>query len=294
MAGTIRLTKHHGSGNDFLVLLAQDETVKLEPDDVAALCDRRRGFGADGLIVGRHGRDGGDLQMDLTNADGSFAEMSGNGIRCLVQAAVAMGLVRQGVVDVDTAAGRRQVEYTELGPGRGYAEVDMGPVRVSPDLPLDEPPVSFAGVGAVTRACSANVGNPHVVLLAPDRRIELRSVGPLMEHAVEGGANIEVVQAVEPPVGATTAIDIEVWERGVGMTESCGTGACAAAAAARSWGMASDTVEVRSGGGVLRVRFEPESVILGGPVRMVGDVLVDLEVLRGLVAERDEEVVAAL
>ncbi len=82
--------------------------------------------------------------MQLTNADGSFAEMSGNGIRCLVQAAVAAGMAEQGTVVVDTAGGRRQVEYKDLGSGLGFAEVDMGPVRVTADLPLDRPPVSLA------------------------------------------------------------------------------------------------------------------------------------------------------
>ena len=136
------------------MLLTPDAGMKLGPDEVAALCDRRRGFGADGLIVGRRGSDGAALQMELTNADGSFAEMSGNGIRCLVQAAVASAMVDEGFVDVDTACGRRQVEYKDLGGGAGYAEVDMGPVQVTADLALDLPPVSLAEAGTVKRACA--------------------------------------------------------------------------------------------------------------------------------------------
>lgn len=305
MEGTIRLTKHHGSGNDFLVLLAVGEHMKLEPEEIAALCDRRRGFGADGLIVGRllGGEDGGaagrsgddrvDLQMDLTNADGSFAEMSGNGIRCLVQAAVAAGVVEPGTVNVDTAGGLRHVEFKDFGSGLGFAEVDMGPARVT-GLPVDRPPVSLAGGGAVTMACEVNVGNPHVVLLAGERPIDLQTVGPIMEHAVEGGANIEVVASGPSVDGGAARIDIDVWERGVGITESCGTGACAAAAAARSWDIAADAVDVRSGGGILRVRFTDSSVMLAGPARMVGEVMVDLDVLRGLVAERSGDVVSVL
>jgi diaminopimelate epimerase len=291
------MTKHHGSGNDFLVLLAPDAATTLRPDEVAALCDRRRGFGADGLIIGHPGSDGAQLKMTLTNADGSFAEMSGNGIRCLVQAAVVAGLVEQGAVEVDTASGRRQVEFEDLGSGLGQAEVDMGAALVTA-LPVDAPPVSLAGRGSVSMASGVNVGNPHVVLLGTGTGtgslIDLETVGPLLEHAVEGGANIEVVRNMDPVGGDTPLIDIDVWERGVGITESCGTGACAAASAARSWGMTSPTVEVRSGGGVLQVRFAGDSVMLKGPARMVGEVMVDLDVLGGLVAERSGEVVAVL
>jgi diaminopimelate epimerase len=301
VGATIRMTKHHGSGNDFLVLLAPDAATTLRPVEVAALCDRRRGFGADGLIIGRPGSDGAQLKMTLTNADGSFAEMSGNGIRCLVQAAVAAGLVEQGAVVVDTAAGRRQVEFEDLGSGLGQAEVDMGAALVTA-LPVDAPPVSLAGRGSVSMASAVNVGNPHVVLLGTGTGtgagtpsdIDLETVGPLMEHAVEGGANIEVVRNIDPVGGDSPRIDIDVWERGVGITESCGTGACAAASAARSWGMTSPTVEVRSGGGVLHVRFAGDSVMLKGPARMVGEVMVDLDVLGGLVSERSGEVVAVL
>jgi len=303
----ITMTKHHGSGNDFLVLLAPDATTTLRSEEVAAICDRRRGFGADGLIIGRPGVDGAQLNMTLTNADGSFAEMSGNGIRCLVQAAVAAGLVEEGVVTVDTAAGRRQVEFEDLGSGLGQAEVDMGPARVTAELPIDLPPVSLAERGTVSMACAVNVGNPHVVILATGG-IDLETVGPRMERAVEGGANIEVVRSlptvpnagnvgdVGKPESAndTPCIDIDVWERGVGITESCGTGACAAAAAVRSWGMTSTTVDVRSGGGILQVRFASDSVRLKGPARMVGEVMMDLDVLGGLVAERSGEVVAVL
>jgi diaminopimelate epimerase len=299
VGATIRMTKHHGSGNDFLVLLAPDAATTLRPDEVAALCDRRRGFGADGLIIGHPGSDGAQLKMTLTNADGSFAEMSGNGIRCLVQAAVVAGLVEQGAVEVDTASGRRQVEFEDLGSGLGQAEVDMGAALVTA-LPVDAPPVSLAGRGSVSMASGVNVGNPHVVLLGTGTGtgtgslIDLETVGPLLEHAVEGGANIEVVRNMDPVGGDTPLIDIDVWERGVGITESCGTGACAAASAARSWGMTSPTVEVRSGGGVLQVRFAGDSVMLKGPARMVGEVMVDLDVLGGLVAERSGEVVAVL
>src|SRR5579862_2375002 len=118
--GVLRLTKHHGAGNDFLVLLDAEERWPLGAAEVAALCDRRRGVGADGVLRGVPGRDGAALRMALRNADGSTAEMSGNGIRCLVQAAVAAGWAAAGDVEVDTDAGRRTVAFAP-GPAPGLA-----------------------------------------------------------------------------------------------------------------------------------------------------------------------------
>jgi diaminopimelate epimerase len=283
----LRFTKHHGAGNDFLVIL-QPPAGAIGADEVRALCDRHRGVGADGLIVGLHGCDGAELEMILRNADGSSAEMSGNGIRCLVQAAVAAQMTRPGTVVVDTGAGRKQVEYQDLGDGLGWAEVDMGPVRLLGDLPLDEPPASLAAQGKVEKACEVNVGNPHIVLLAAENPPDVSVVGPVIERAVDGGTNVEVVRAL-----GDSSIEIEVWERGVGVTGSCGTGACAAAAATRSWGLVGDDIEVKSGGGALRVKLGPGGVTLCGPARMIGELTVDRVLLSALVDERREEVVAA-
>ncbi len=271
-----------------MVILQPAENA-LGAQEARALCDRHRGLGADGLIVGSHGSDGADLEMLLRNSDGSIAEMSGNGIRCLVQAAVAAGMTAAGTVVVDTGAGRRRVEYREIGDGLGYAEVDMGPVLVGADLPLDERPAALAGRSSVSRACAVSVGNPHIVLLAVDGGPDIRAVGPLIESAVDGGVNIEAVRVFDG-----SSIDMEVWERGVGITESCGTGACAAAAAARSWGLIGDDAEVRSGGGALRVKLGPGSATLCGPARMIGELTVERGLLSALVAERRDEVVAAL
>ena len=223
---SLRFTKHHGSGNDFLVIL-EPAGKDLIADEVRALCERHRGIGADGLIVGRPGTNGADLEMILSNADGSPAEMSGNGIRCLVQAAVANGMTTAGTVLVDTGAGRRRVEYREVANGLGYAEVDMGAVVVGDDLPLDERPAALAGPGTTSRACAVNVGNPHIVLLALEDGPDLREVGPLIESAVDGGVNVEVVRECDG-----SAVDIEVWERGgrhdrvVRYRSGCGRGCC--------------------------------------------------------------------
>jgi diaminopimelate epimerase len=298
----LRLTKHHGIGNDFLVLLTALDGPVLRADQVRALCDRHRGVGADGLIVGRPwrdgpGRDGADIEMLLFNADGNEAEMSGNGIRCLVQAAVMAGMVREGVVKVDTAGGRRSVEFRTVEPGLGFAEVEMGEARVTGDLALDRPPASLAGEHAVSRACFVDVGNPHVVLLEGEVRPDLETVGPQIECLVDGGANIELVRVRSPEAGAGgtgAGIDLEVWERGVGTTQACGTGACAAAAATRSWGLTGSSVEVSSPGGILLVKLGPEGATLSGPTRFICELMIDPVALAGLVADRREEVGAQL
>jgi diaminopimelate epimerase len=299
-ARSVVLTKHHGIGNDFLVLLDPKGQLTPSPDEVRALCDRHRGIGADGVLVGRPGSGGADLQMVLTNADGSPAEMSGNGIRCLVQGAVDAGMVKEGIVIVDSDGGRRRVDYRTQSIGLGYAEVEMGEVSISGDLGLDVVPVSLAPAGSVLRAVEVNVGNPHVVLLAGGTEMEIGQVGPLIEGAVVGGVNVELIRVAEGHSDGTAAIDLEVWERGVGLTDACGTGSCAGAAAAKSWGIAGSRVDVNNPGGTLRVTLGEAGVTLAGPTRMVGEVKVDLEVLSALVAEhrtedeRRKEVVAAL
>jgi diaminopimelate epimerase len=285
---SLRLTKHQGVGNDFLVVL-EPVAGTIGPEEVRVLCDRHRGIGADGLIVGLRGTNGADLEMVLMNADGSSAEMSGNGIRCLVQAAVAARMTNPGTVVVDTGAGRRQVEYSDLGDGLGWAEVDMGPAALGKDLPLDELPGSLCPPGAVLRARAVDVGNPHVVLLAGERLPDTSVVGPMIDGSAPAGANVELVRAVD-----RSSLEIEVWERGVGLTGSCGTGACAAAAAARSWGLVGDEVDVASSGGVLRVRLSPDTVTLSGPARTICEITVEKVTISALVVEQGEEVVAAL
>src|SRR5580700_11112146 len=158
--GGVRCSKHEGAGNDFLVVLDPDDTLRLSVGQVRLLADRRRGIGADGIIVARPGRDGCDLAMELRNADGSEAEMSGNGIRCLAQAAVDAGLVRPPRFTVATGGGVRTIDYAVgAAPGWATARVDMGPAQLGPDQPQE-----FDD----RRVRTVDVGNPHLVLLGPD------------------------------------------------------------------------------------------------------------------------------
>jgi diaminopimelate epimerase len=215
------------------------------------------------------GGQGAELGMELRNADGLEAEMSGNGIRCLAQAAVQAGLVSPPAFSVLTGAGVRTVEYRSgPEPDTAEASVDMGKAELGPDL---NPEL------AASRARLVDMGNPHVVLLGPDPSgIAVDELGSELQARYPGGINVEFV-ALGP---GTDEITMRVWERGVGETLACGTGACAAAAAAHSWGLVGDRVTVHNPGGSLRVGLGSDGVSLAGPTRKVADVEVDLDALR--------------
>ena len=255
----MRLTKHHGSGNDFLVLLDLGGVRPITADDAVAACDRRTGIGADGILRVTAGHHGADVTMELRNADGSPAEMSGNGIRCLAQAVFQARLVPPPVLQVATAAGIRTVTVeAQSAPHTHQMRVDMGAVKVVGAEP------EWVGVD-VLQALRVDVGNPHVVLLwsaaaLPDRE-RLIALGSQIDAATPGGANVEVIAA--DPDGHH--VDMVVFERGVGPTMACGTGACAAAAAAQEWGLCGTTVTVQMPGG-------PVQVTLGDPVVLSGAV----------------------
>lgn len=264
-------TKHEGAGNDFLVVLDPDDAIRLSVAQVRLLADRRRGIGADGIIRVGPGRDRCDLSMDLHNADGTTAEMSGNGIRCLAQAAVDAGLVPPERFTVATLGGPRAVAYTSGAPGSGWARasVDMGPVVLGPDQPQE-----FDD----RRVRTVEVGNRHLVLLGPDTAsVDVAELGPKLQAAFAGGINVEWITPVVD--GEGELLDFRVFERGAGETLACGTGSVAAAAAARSWGAVSSegTVRVCNPGGVLEVELGAEGnpdapSHLAGPVRKVADV----------------------
>jgi diaminopimelate epimerase len=274
MSTTLHLAKLHATGNDFLVHQTREP---LDAGLAAALCDRHRGIGADGLLSMLPGGSGADCAMTLRNADGGLAEMSGNGLRCLAYVAAREGLGSADSLIVDTAAGRRFVAL-ERGPGGEVvaADVDMGPVTFDPSaIGLDAPTAvdleaTFHGV--TYRGDAAGMGNPHFVLLVDDPD-EARVVqhGPRLERdeRFPQRTNVEFVT-----VETRDRLRMRVWERGVGETLSCGTGACAAAAVAHRRGLVDALVSVIVPGGELRVRLA-ETIVLGGPVAHVFDVDVD-------------------
>lgn len=280
---TVHLSKLHGTGNDFLVTVAgPDGPVGAEV--ARAICDRHRGIGADGLITLLPGTGGADCTMELRNADGGIAEMSGNGIRCLAWVAVRKGFGESGSLIVATGAGLRTVSLVIEDGSLTFATVDMGPVTFDPPaIPLAaaspfDLEATFHGVAYTGDA--AGMGNPHFVLVVDDvEAARVTQHGPRLEHD-ERFPNRTNVEFIAP--NDRGGIDMRVWERGVGETRSCGTGACAAAAVARRRGMVGDETVVTLPGGDLSVTLG-DTVLLGGPVEHVFDTEVDEErLVRGL------------
>jgi diaminopimelate epimerase len=288
---SLHFSKLHATGNDFLVLVDLEARLgspgrnRLAPGLRAALCDRRRGVGADGLIRLLGGRDGADCEMELTNADGGLAEISGNGLRCLAHVAAKLGLGADDRLVVDTGAGRRAMTIRRRPDGEvDYAEADMGLVLFTPEaIPVlaDSPFDLEATVdGAVYRGDAAGVGNPHFVVFVDDPdAVPLDRHGPVLEHDPRFPKRTNVEMATPTASG----LRMRVWERGVGETASCGSGACAAAGVAHRRGLAPARMTVAVPGGELVVDLEPTGtgtslgVRLGGPVAHVFDVDVDLD-----------------
>lgn len=277
-ATRLPVSKLHGAGNDFLVTVAPDGRV---PDAALAvrLCDRHRGIGADGLIAVLPGRDGADCTMELRNADGSRAEMSGNGVGCLSWVAVRERLGDGKRLVVDTGGGRREVEL-DVDPATGQlvgATVDMGPVTFDPGaIPLDaasafDLEVTFHGV--TYHGDAAGMGNPHLVLLVDDpETTRVTQHGPHLETDARfpRRTNVEFVA-----LAGEDELTLRVWERGVGETLSCGTGVCASAAVAHRRKLVGEHVTVRVPGGIHEVDLG-ETIRLRGPVTHVFDTEVSL------------------
>jgi diaminopimelate epimerase len=219
----ITLVKHHAFGNDFLIGFDLGLPETRLPDLARTLCDRRRGVGADGLIVGTD-----TARMILFNSDGSRPEMSGNGVRCFAHAVARRRGDLGGVtIDVHTDAGVRAVglEPTD-DPATVLATAAMGDVT-----DIDAPPGWHQlGVDPGRPAAHLSVGNPHTVVAVDDLgAVDLAALGAALPQV-----NLEVIAAGPD----SSAIAMRVHERGAGITDACGTGACAAAVAATRWGLA--------------------------------------------------------
>jgi diaminopimelate epimerase len=265
------LSKLHATGNDFLVT-----RTPLSGAQAAAACDRHRGIGADGLLVLGPATTGEtDCAMTLYNADGGVAEMSGNGIRCLAWVARRDGIGDEKRLVVETASGVRTLDLVVdgLSGALSAATVDMGAVTFDPAaIPLRatsafDLEAEFHGV--VYRGDAAGMGNPHLVLLVDD--VEAARVvqhGPRLEtdDRFPARTNVEFVAVTGPD-----ELTVRTWERGVGETLSCGTGACAAAAVAHRRDLVGTAVVVRERGGDLHVELGA-TVRLGGGVTHVFDV----------------------
>ncbi len=291
MSTDLRFTKYEGAGNDFVMLLDLDDERSLEAPAVVALCDRRKGIGADGVIrVVRTDHEGASFFMDYRNADGSVAEMCGNGIRCVTRLVLDEGLSHERELVVLTRAGAKHVR-TEGDPDNGQLTVEMGtPSFTKAAIPMRGPAwESFLGepleIGELTvKASAMSMGNPHVVLFVDDDpdRFHVAHMGPVVEHheMFPEGANVEFAQILGDVIKA------RVWERGAGETMACGSGACAVAVAAHEAGLSAAKTVVSFPGGPLEVeRLGDGSVLLTGGARRIFEGVVDVG---RLVAERSK------
>lgn len=277
----LRFVKYHGTGNDFVLVEDLADARPLTPELVAAVCDRRFGVGADGVIRVAPGREPGeDAFMDYRNADGSLAEMCGNGIRCLGAFLHEEGHARGTELRIGTRAGTKRLRL-ELRDGRVAAvTVGMGPPALARGAipmagPAGDPFVAqpFEVDGRTFTATAVSMGNPHLVLFLDHEPSveEVRSLGPRIERdeRFPERTNVELVHVED---GVLVA---RVWERGSGETMACGTGACAALVAAHEAGLAPGRAEVRFPGGTVVVERTEEEVLLSGPAERVFEGVLD-------------------
>ena len=277
----MKFTKMHGAGNDYVYVDARSQEQDW-PELARRISDRHFGVGSDGLILIK-GSDVADLKMSMYNADGSEAEMCGNGIRCFVKYAVDRTIVSSsnGSVSVETLAGIRNITpISACGTVTG-ARVSMGAPILTPDAvpvkldaageygsgPVLEYPLEMDGYDLPLRFVS--MGNPHAVTFidTPVAEFPLLTVGPKVEnHSIfPRRVNFEIVNVDNP-----THLTARVWERGSGETLACGTGACGIAVASILGGHTDNTVSITLPGGTLKVDWDGQGeVYLEGPAEEV-------------------------
>lgn len=292
MSTTLHFTKGHGTGNDFVLFSDPDGLVDLTPKQIAAIADRHFGVGGDGVIRAVRSRriedgaaslaedESAEWFMDYHNADGSVAEMCGNGIRVFARYLFDNGLA--SLADGDTMAIGTRSGVRDLQRNLTGFQVDLGRWSLTGADPLVRTrnlPVARPGLGI-------EIGNPHVVVaLASDAELDAADLGyiPHVEPKPVDGANVEFVVPADPLVkDGIGRISMRVHERGSGETLSCGTGAAAAALAVRHWAGAGapNQWRVELPGGTVGVRMFPtedgEHVSLSGPAELVfeGDLTV--------------------
>lgn len=267
---TIPFAKGHATENDFIIIPDVDASINLTPDTVVALCDRRAGIGADGILrvvkaaaIEDSTVDPALWFMDYRNADGSLAEMCGNGVRLFAHWLYSRRLVDSASFDIGTRAGVRHVEVLEANATAARVRVDMGLPEVTGLSTCDMNGQVFAGLGV-------DMGNPHLACVVPGlssadlAALELNAPSFDQEFFPQG-VNVEIVTEL-----SADTVSMRVWERGVGETRSCGTGTVAAACAALAdAGKGTGTVWVQVPGGEVEVELSENGSTLTGPSAII-------------------------
>jgi len=257
--------KMHGLGNDFVVLDARRTPVSIDGARARAIADRRTGVGFDQMLIIEPGVDGADAFMRIRNSDGSEVEACGNGARAVGR--LLLEDSGRDRVTIGTLAGRIAAFRA---PG-GLVTVDMGPARLDwREIPLARPMDTLHldyALGPVSDAVAVSMGNPHVIFFVPDvAAIDVAGLGPRIETdpLFPARTNVEFVEVMSPG-----RVRMRVWERGVGITRACGTGACAVGVAAARRGLTGRTVEVVLDGGPLTIDWQDDGrVLMTGPAEV--------------------------
>ena len=267
--GTLRFTKMHGCGNDYVYINCFEETVEDPAALAVRLSDRHKGIGGDGVIL-ICPSDVADAQMRMFNLDGSEGKMCGNGIRCVAKYVFDHGIARKEELKIETLSGVKTCLIHEENGEAVSVTVDMGEAILRPG----EIPVALPGdcvihqnvevAGGIYEITCVSMGNPHCVIFGEDPDgLELSEIGPRFEHdpLFPQGVNTEFIQVLD---GHT--LKMRVWERGSGETMACGTGACASAVAAVLCGYCpmGEDILVRLRGGDLTIRYEQDRVWMTG------------------------------
>jgi len=278
-----RFSKYHGLGNDFVII---DGIHQRLPENMAALseaiCDRHMGIGADGVLL-MLPSDHSDFRMKILNADGSEAQMCGNGIRCFAKYIFETGLSHQDVLSIETLAGVMVPALHHVNGKVSAIEVDMGVPRLTKgQIPMagqpDEPSTDVAiNLGhSQWQGVAVSMGNPHLVMFHDDcASVDIDTIGPAIEQhpLFPERTNVELV-TVHTPELAT----MRVWERGSGETMACGTGACATLVAGVLTNRLARRATVQLPGGDLLIEWleSTQHVMMTGPAVHVYDGVINL------------------
>lgn len=277
----MKFTKMEGLGNDYIYINCFQEQVEHPQKLAVRLSDRHFGIGADGIILIKPSEIA-DFCMDMYNADGSQAEMCGNGIRCVGKYVYDYGLTDRKRISVETLAGIKYLDLTVENDKVTLVTVDMGmPILQAAEIPVISNQERAIDVPIVVNDCEyrmtcISMGNPHAVVFVDNvQEFPLEAVGPLFEHhkVFPNRINTEFVEVINE-----TEVNMRVWERGTGETLACGTGACASTVACILNHRTEEAITLHLLGGDLRVKWDRNvnKVYMTGPARVVFDGEIDV------------------